>query len=1472
MPHSSGFHFDSGTKQGNTVAQGAPQIDESFETERMRERTIGDFRILRQLGRGGMGVVYEAEQLSLDRHVALKVLPFAAVLDDRQLVRFKTEAQAAARLHHPNIVPVHSVGCERGVHFYAMQYINGQSLAAAMQSLRDQAKDDPSGEAAALRGLGWGNLSGSGKSSRSGESSHSPDSSRSKGRSGSQSATSPAAKNTEVVSGKVSYLHPEYCRGITRLMLQAADALEHAHLSGIVHRDIKPGNLLLDANNKLWVTDFGLARIEHDSQLTLTGDVVGTIRYMSPEQALSGRGVDHRTDIYSLGVTFFEALTLRPPFEAKNRNELLTKIGQHDPIRPSRINPKVPAELDAIVFKAMEKEPSARYQSAEEFAKDLRCFLNNLPISARHPTFTSKVHKWSRRHPSVLPSVLLMLLLIATVSFIGAAFISREQLRTKNALEVAKENFSSSEANRFVAEEALRENQLLLYVQGVRLAVDAWQDGDGATAWALMKSNPAYRDREDLQGFEWHHLRQFLPSNNEVLASESVEFMSCDHGRLTAGNDDVDSRVPSYNQSTRDVFAAGDSAGVLRLWDIRRRRSMGVLRGHQGAINSLVFQPDANVLATGGEDGSIRIWDMSQQSESMLLADCHDGQAVVAVCYSADGKTLASSGEDGVIRLWSSDDYRPLREFTGHAGPVRSIAFSADGKLLISGSNDRTLRLWDTETGDAIRTMAGHAGMVLAVCFSPSGQYAFSGSNDGTIRAWKTDSGELAAIINGHHDGIQTIEFLRDQQTLVAGDRSGQVRRWEIEGSRVVDHFEEAYLNLQAVRLAPDGRCWVGLRENGRLIVRDLVLKRIYEVESGGGNEYRGGRAERLAFSPDGTQLYSAGRILYRRSASDSEFRLISKLDVPIGTPGHFSPDGKVLATSRNNVLRFWNPQDCTLINEWQLEIDRAVGVRFSPDGSELAIWDYGETLLIWDVERGVMVKKVQLPSLPTTVEWGPQGKRIAICCDRKAAYLWDRMTEKLSEVNTNGFRCSAVNWLANGKALAMSREGDADFIRWLDGSHEDEIIGPDRSAEAFCTSSRAGQFLSHDDVKGVTVYDLNALSFVSDQSGLLLGHSDRVWSLSAAVNGNELITCSRDGTIRVWPLEISGRWDWLTKQRHPLELIEDFDWSPDGELLLAEYGSLLSVSWPDGEIQRKKNGVGSGGKKVLGFVCEAVTASVDGELFAGGHRDGRVHVWRKGQRKPFRTMQAFADESEVSVVEFSPDGKLLLASSRFANKLKIWSTETWREIESLVASDCDDLAFSPDGRWLAFCDGRDVVLWDVEKGTLARPFPEHSITVHGLAFSKDGRLLVTACEDRKLRVWNPDAGTVLRTIAGHASSIRQVTFSPDDQTLISGDDEGVIKFWNLATGQELLSLPSLGSAIERISFDPDGDALVVLTEEGQMHVFEGASQSNGMETSVLDNPSGEVSEADFTAADFFSPSLPGAVFPGAVFPGAGME
>jgi serine/threonine protein kinase/Flp pilus assembly protein TadD len=341
---------------------------------------LGDFRVLREVGRGGMGVVYEAEQVSLRRRVALKVLPLAATMDSRQLARFHNEARAAAGLHHTNIVPVYAVGTERGTHYYAMQFIDGQDLASLVAQLREQAGRRPPEPEAETRTIA-------------------------------RLSTERGARPRE------------HYRTVARLGIQAAEGLDHAHQMGIVHRDVKPANLLVEAD-RLWITDFGLAQIQSDTRLTMTGDLLGTLRYMSPEQALAQRAiVDHRTDVYSLGATLYELLTLEPAFPARDRQELLRQIAFEEPAAPRRLDRNVPAELETIVLKAMEKGPEHRYGTAQELADDLERFLRDEPIRARRPSLRQRLGKWGWRHRTAVTAATacLVVTVAALVGSIGWA-------------------------------------------------------------------------------------------------------------------------------------------------------------------------------------------------------------------------------------------------------------------------------------------------------------------------------------------------------------------------------------------------------------------------------------------------------------------------------------------------------------------------------------------------------------------------------------------------------------------------------------------------------------------------------------------------------------------------------------------------------------------------------------------------------------------------------------------------------------------------------------------------------------------------------------------------------------------------------------------------------------------------------------------------------------------------------------------
>jgi serine/threonine protein kinase len=424
---------------------------EDGESEPRELGCLGDYRLLREVGRGGMGIVYEAQQLSLGRRVALKVLPFAATMDPRQLQRFRNEAQAAASLEHPHIVPVYFVGSERGVHYYTMQFIDGRTLAQVI------AQYSSAGEPTTVQVPGAAD-------------------------------TTPRPVATEAPSD------PAYFRRVAEWGVQAAEALEHAHTLGVVHRDVKPGNLMIDGQGHLWITDFGLARRAADSTLTRPGDLLGTLRYMSPEQALAGHGlVDPRTDIYSLGASLYELLALEPVLGAgKDREAVLHQIAFEEPKAPRRINKSIPAELETIVLKALEKNPADRYPTAQALAEDLRRYLTNQPIRARRPSLVQRARKVAQRHPGATVTAAVAVVVGLLLGMAGLAvnnrMVRQEQRRTKDALDQAEQEKAIARAVRAFL------NKLLIQADPRAQADALRRAGDRSTG---LKPTPTIRELLD---------------------------------------------------------------------------------------------------------------------------------------------------------------------------------------------------------------------------------------------------------------------------------------------------------------------------------------------------------------------------------------------------------------------------------------------------------------------------------------------------------------------------------------------------------------------------------------------------------------------------------------------------------------------------------------------------------------------------------------------------------------------------------------------------------------------------------------------------------------------------------------------------------------------------------------------------------------------------------------------------------------
>ena len=382
--------------------EGAPGLstDHALLQEPRPSIRVGDYLLLRELGRGGMGVVYEARQISLGRRVALKLLPFSATLDPRQLQRFQTEARAAAWLQHDHIVPVYAYGSDRGLPFYAMRLIEGRSLSDLIEQ---------------WRGGGPGPIMG---------------------------RCDPGAIEGGRARGET------IARFVSSLGIQAAEALEHAHGQGVLHRDIKPANLLVDGDGHLWITDFGLARFRDRESVTRSGDLIGTVRYMSPEQALGKHSeIDHRTDVYGLGATLYELLTQTPLFEGSETGELVSKVLNESPRLPRSIDPTIPRDLETIILKALAKDPGERYETTAALADDLIRYHENLPIRGRRPSASERVTRWAKRHrPVVLTATVLLVLALIGQSATIMMLAMEERRSRDHAIRASEHSLQLFEA------------------------------------------------------------------------------------------------------------------------------------------------------------------------------------------------------------------------------------------------------------------------------------------------------------------------------------------------------------------------------------------------------------------------------------------------------------------------------------------------------------------------------------------------------------------------------------------------------------------------------------------------------------------------------------------------------------------------------------------------------------------------------------------------------------------------------------------------------------------------------------------------------------------------------------------------------------------------------------------------------------------------------------------------------------------
>jgi serine/threonine protein kinase/WD40 repeat protein len=750
---------------------------------------IGDFRIVREVGRGGMGVVYEAEQISLRRRVALKVLPFAAMLDARQLARFQTEARAAAGLHHTAIVPVFSVGCERGVHYYAMQFIEGHTLAAVIEELRKADREKPKSQK-----RNWQADVGDPNRVPTPES---PDP-KAAVASGSLADTVPdsaAAMLTDRSTNKYTYY-----RAVAQLAVQAADGLAYAHQHGVIHRDVKPANLMLDAVRNLWVTDFGLARLEGDAGMTMTGDVLGTLRYMSPEQARGDQlAIDSRTDVYSLGATIYELMTLEPIFAGADRQDILRKVLSDEPRMPRQHNKNIPRELETIVLKAVAKSPGQRYQSMDDLAEDLKRFLENKPVLARRAGPLERTQRWISRNPmlATLVGLLTMLAVVSPVVAINQAVLASNESQARedadrNAGEATqaaeRERLAREEIQRRIAQIQERDETLRLHLYRAHMVElqDSWNAGHVARCIELLERYRPRPGEKDVRGFEWYHwwrcchdgLRQNfgIRHYSEVVFSPDGKWMAVswrDENGAYLGVYDVQSLELNFQVPQSDLPRITFTADSRRLisghtTNVSVREIPGgreiedLPSGGKEPFTYLAISHDGNTIAIFGYQGENLLWDVATATAKVRWRQNELPKGMLRAfaqwaAFARDDKTIATMSRN-VINVKSKNVNNIKQEIklfdaaTGaevHVAPasfvMRPGGFSSDGTHFAYAEGNAVKFLRSAALGEAPRVLdVGEPVTAIAYGFRPNLLTVRSGTT-GIIRDLDPKTGELVS-------------------------------------------------------------------------------------------------------------------------------------------------------------------------------------------------------------------------------------------------------------------------------------------------------------------------------------------------------------------------------------------------------------------------------------------------------------------------------------------------------------------------------------------------------------------------------------------------------------------------------------------------------------------------------------------------------------------------------------------------------
>jgi WD40 repeat protein/tRNA A-37 threonylcarbamoyl transferase component Bud32 len=1023
---------------------------------------VRGYRVLSVIGGGGMGVVYKARHGELRRTVALKTIRAAALDDPVFLARFHAEAEAVARLQHPNIIQVFEIGVAEaqpgepyGSPFIALEFVDGGSL--------DQRARSPQ----------------------------------------------PPRDAARLVEKLARAAHAAHRLGVIHRDLKPANVL--------LTRDGEPKIADFGLAKQLGAECDAEGRF-----VTQAGAVLGTPEYMAPEQA-AGAAPTPAVDVYALGVILYELLTARVPFRASTPGETMDLVLRQEPVSPRRMRPHLPRDLETICLKCLEKAPERRYPSAEALADDLQRFVDGRTIRARPVGPAEWAARWARRNP--LPAALTAaVVLVGLAGLAGVLWKWREAVAEAAAAEAASadargharaERWERYRSDIIAAGSALQVDD----AGGARRALDDAPEEHRNWEWrhfhsrldmaqhvlalfegkavgapisadgrrVALASRQAVRvwdvlERRELlslhspAGFE--HLR--LSPDGRTLAYRKSEtaivLHDVDSGRVRA--------ILDHERRVDGIDFLGDGARLttgsedqpLHVWDARTGERVGLIPRQDAQSHGLSFSPDARrILTWDYKDWTIQVKDV----ETGRLASTLTGRGFTLEridCNERGDRILtAESYPSNVLRLWDADAGRLLGEMHGHTNSVTHSAFSPDGKRVATGSRDQMVGLWDAADGRLIAMLRGHRGKVKTVAFSPDGRRLISASEDHTIRVWDAATGEALAVLHGHTDRLFKAVYTADGATIVSAAEDGTVRTWDARAAENDGVLRGHTAFVYGVAFHPDGEQAASASWDGTVRIWDTTTGRQTALLRHGEQEV----VSSVAFHPDGKLLATRSRDAVRLWDLASG-REVHRWDVSNDgwkdTRLAFSRRGDRLAAGCvGNVIRVWDVESRKETAVLEGHKDGVHDVTFSPDGRWLAsAADVGDPVVrIWDAARGKQVQALEGHTADVyAVAFNHDGSLLATGAADGTVRLWDASTWRQVAVLEHGVNVYGVAFSPDGARLACAC-GDGS-IRFWDVATRQEVAA-------------------------------------------LRGHGDYVHQAAFSPDGMRLISCSGDRTVRIW-------------------------------------------------------------------------------------------------------------------------------------------------------------------------------------------------------------------------------------------------------------------------------------------------------------------------------------------------------------------